>query len=315
MKTHTSCICIIVLLFFSLSSCKKEDKNNISQTIIQYTRDNGLPFNHINSLAIDFRGNVWIGGDFCYSVAMFNGQNWVNYNIHDILGSVGGNSIAVDSKDNKWFGTNNGVVKFDGTNWTKYGISDGLPDTMVNAIAIDSLDNKWFGTNKGLSKFDGKHWQTFTIEDGLLSNKIYSIVIDLKNNKWITTAHGISKFDDIQWTSILVDNGENEAIAVDHEGNIWTGFLNLMKYDGTIWTTFNDVSFVGIFAITIDKNNNKWIGTLGDPINKIEEIYKFDGTNWKQFGNYGRVSSIALDSLNNVWYGTIDGVSKIILSN
>jgi hypothetical protein len=42
---------------------------------------------------------------------------------------VGG--VAVDTNNNKWFGTDQGVAKFDGATWTAFTIADGLPSNII----------------------------------------------------------------------------------------------------------------------------------------------------------------------------------------
>ena len=78
-----------------------------------------------------------------------NEQNWIAYKTTEGLAFNMVNSIAIDAKGNKWFGTPGGVSKFDGTNWINYTTADGLADNRVYFIAIDAQGNKWFGTYFG----------------------------------------------------------------------------------------------------------------------------------------------------------------------
>jgi len=56
-------------------------------------------------------------------------------------------SIAIDAHDNKWFGTDNGVIKFDGKNWTAFNSNNSaLTGAYYPAIAIDKQQNIWCGT-------------------------------------------------------------------------------------------------------------------------------------------------------------------------
>jgi len=57
--------------------------------------------------------------------------NWNSYTIANGLADNLVYSIAIDNKDNKWFGTNKGVSKFDNVNWNTYTIADGLADKGV----------------------------------------------------------------------------------------------------------------------------------------------------------------------------------------
>ena len=67
---------------------------------------------------------------------------WTIYTDSNGLSSNTVSSIAIDSQNNKWFGTTTGVSKFDGKNWFNYGLSNGLADTYILSIAIDKQRNK-----------------------------------------------------------------------------------------------------------------------------------------------------------------------------
>ena len=47
-------------------------------------------------------------------------------------------AIAIDSNNNKWIGTNDGLVKFNNQDWIAFDTSNSkLPDNYVTSIAID----------------------------------------------------------------------------------------------------------------------------------------------------------------------------------
>jgi ligand-binding sensor domain-containing protein len=61
----------------------------------------------------------------------------------------------------------------------------------------------------------------------------------------------------------------------------------LAKFDGVNWTVYNTLNSGlpnnWVYAIAIDGQGNKWIGTLGGG------LAKFDGVNWTVYNteNYG----------------------------
>jgi hypothetical protein len=75
------------------------------------TSNSGLPDNDVETIAIDEKGNIWIGtGIICCG----------------------------------------GLAKFDGTNWTVYNtLNSNLPYDWVSTILIDKQGNKWIGTSGG----------------------------------------------------------------------------------------------------------------------------------------------------------------------
>ena len=232
-------------------------------------------------------------------------QQWITYDTTNSgLASNYIGKIDIDRQGNKWFATievkyevviiarARGVSKFDGTNWVTYDTSNsGLGSNIVTSIVVDSLDNKWFGTRgAGVSKFDGTTWVNYNRSNsGLVSDTVMGTIIDPEGNIWFGSPKGVSKFDGVTWVTYDTSNSglpTNEAapIAVDRQGNIW-------------FTTFET-----------------WPGII--PIVKGYGVTRFDGTNWVTYNttNSGLaddlVLSMAVDSLDNKWFGTIRGVSK-----
>jgi ligand-binding sensor domain-containing protein len=78
-----------------------------------FTRSEGLPSDHVLSVAIDGRWDVWIGSKD-KGIARYDGEKWIPYG--PVMGFSGRTIpvIAVDLGDNKWFNSEQGVFKFDG---------------------------------------------------------------------------------------------------------------------------------------------------------------------------------------------------------
>jgi hypothetical protein len=82
------------------------------------------------------------------------------------------------------------------------------------------------------------------------------------------------------------------------------------KFDGTTWKVYDNTTSSlpdnNINVITVDGNNNIWIGTSNG-------LSKFDGSTWTNYNtsnsglldNY--ISAIAIDQYGNKWIGTIQG--------
>ena len=79
---------------------------------------NSISSNFVYSIAIDAKGNKWIGTE--NGVCKFDGQNWVNYKVGDGLIENHVYTIAIEKSGSKWFGTNGGVSRFDDVSWTTY---------------------------------------------------------------------------------------------------------------------------------------------------------------------------------------------------
>lgn len=190
-----------------------------------YSVDDGLPDEWVYAIAIDNDGVKWFGTEA--GVSSFDGKNWKNYNHNNGLGaleseigdyekievrsryhaegsekSVKGYSpnfvlaIAVDLKDNKWFGTwGAGISRFDGKGWKNYTVRDGLAGNFVSDITIDKDGKIWAATEGGISMLDGERWHSFKGKDGLIGESLFTVAIDREGYKWFGAIGGISRLD------------------------------------------------------------------------------------------------------------------------
>lgn len=172
---------------------------------------------------------------------------------------------------------NQGVVAFTAENMPGAVLSD-----FVRSLAIDQR-GVWIGyfatapnAPNGLGHYNGKDWADCNHPDGTAGKDINAIAIDKKGNLWAATwKNGVVMFDGKTWHSYT---------------RVSTNYV--LPSDET-------------FGITVDDQNNVWVGTL-------EGVAKFDGTSWgapytKENGTLQEnpVHAIAFDSAQNIWIGHI----------
>jgi hypothetical protein len=73
----------------------------------------------VQTLAVDNKGFVW-AGTFGKGASVFNGSDWQTYDSRECFYGSSVNSIACDSRDRLWLGTDFGLAVFDGSNWSQY---------------------------------------------------------------------------------------------------------------------------------------------------------------------------------------------------
>lgn len=224
----------------------------------------------------------------CVILYSVNAQDlWHNLNTEnsDIL-SDQINSVLVDTENNLWVayagagGTGHGISKFTGTEWTHYNsINSGLPNDDIRAMALDAAGNIWFGCyNAGLVKFNGTTWTRYhTGNSGIAGDGVTSI-------------------------------------KLDHSGNLWIGgyFDGVSKFNGTTWTVYNksnapfgqDVNCIN--ALTIDSNNNVWVGLGCD--GGLAKLTVASGT-WTKYTTansglaHNYVTALVQDAEGKIWIG------------
>jgi ligand-binding sensor domain-containing protein len=307
---------IIILLLLLLTNLILAQTN---QWLFINKENSSLEFNIINSIEIDNSNKVWLGYSlygYHSGLVKYDGTNWTLWNIskRDSF-NWAFSAVKVDKYNNVWLHQNRRLYKFDGFDWNLY--MNQSPLIMMYAkfpqIEIDKNDSKWIfsPTMMYLVKFNNSdfflyypgnsplpvpwggqvkaegdslwictygglvllyndNWKTFdTTNTKMPSQRFFSFAKDSNGVRWLGTADkGLLKWvNDSTFISYnksnspMPDNFVN-VITVDKNNNLWIGTDHgLVKFDGTNFTTFPDTYWWSILSIKIDRFNNKWIGT------------------------------------------------------
>ncbi len=167
-----------------------------------------------------------------------------------------------------------------------YNIEDGLSQSTINCIYQTKDGIMWFGTQDGLNAFDGYKFMNFrripNNDNSLSSNYINDITEDDNENLIIATRGGITIWNRHTGTfKHLITSEDNEKINIRDKdilqvkyknGIIWAlSSQELFKIQGNNIQKFqfreqssevsNSLTSENLYALTIDNNNNVWIGT------------------------------------------------------
>ena len=229
--------------------------------------------------------------------------------------------MDIDSNNNIWMATNDGVIKFDGNNWTFYNQNNSpIPNNVCYTIATEG-NIIWIGSVWGLVQFDGgTNWQVYTtMNSGLPYDYIVSINIDSHGVKWIGTLEplgtdggGVTKFDGINWTTYDTSNSNISSnwafnTFVDRTDVKWisTNF-GLDIYEDTTfinYTPFNSgLPDLSVGRIKEDLSDSiYWIGTNNGlaKFDRAQNLWSVYDTSNSLPSNY--VYDIEIDSLNRKW--------------
>ncbi|PQP79497.1 hypothetical protein C6B38_01000, partial [Spiroplasma sp. ChiS] len=216
------------------------------------------------------------------------------------------NSIAVDTKDNIYFCTDNGafVLKHGATTPTKINGIKGI----INHISVDTKDNIYFAGGDGA--FVLKHGATTPTKINGINMTAYSVAVDSNDNVYFGTDSGIFLLE--KWTTIpKVINGitgKINSLAVDSKNNIYFVVSNLdsiwlMTWLQTIPTKIDGING-RVLSVAVDSNDNVYFSTTGG-------VYKLSAgatTPTKINGISTQINSLAVDSNDNIYFGTDKGV-------
>lgn len=275
--------------------------------------------NTITCLEVDDKDNIWIGtGD---GLSKYENGVWTNYTF-GTQGSIQNQVQCLKFANNRIFvGLYEGLKSFDGVEWSDHVTP---ADHSVKAITADSENNLWVGTNYRLGKitFQDNYNTLYEFNIGnskLPSNYVKQVAFNSDGYAWICTNLGIAKFDGINWEiyndkNLLLTERDISftSVAVEASNNLWfatnTGLvLHLLDGDIVKYDTTNSPIKYPVTSIVVDKDYNKWFGT-------VKGIHKLTDTAWTTFNadnsqlTNDYVNSLTVSETNDVYIATYEGV-------
>lgn len=308
---------IIIFLILTNHSLSQENW-------ILYNKDNSpLPSNMITSVVQDKDEIYWIttlpeinnmsGG----GIAKFHNGNWEIFTAEN--SPLPTNRIswgAVDSLNNKWFGTyDEGIIRYNSGEWHVFNNSNsGLHSNDIYQISVGKNNTLWIATySEGIAKYDGESWQIFRQSDFDLPSEKMNFVFPDKDTIWAGTDYGgLIFYTKGIWHHFGTGNyspGFNFSVmslTKDQEGFFWsnafktnTGAL-LIKFIGSEIVYFDSSltgfnSKYGYHSIGVDISNNKWIGTN-------DGLLLYNNNEWIKYNSpysNNSFSFIYIDNYNN----------------
>jgi ligand-binding sensor domain-containing protein len=218
-------------------------------------------------------------------------------------------------KDNIiWIGVSGkGLLKFSGKSITSYSVKEGLSSEIVMSIGENQKEEYLFGTyDKGLVLLGGNGPLYFDNKNGLSQNAIWSLK-NIKNTCWIGFNKGASYLSDnkiihnefIKGKIKTIESIGDEDIYFGGKRGLWRNYkgvyshiLKNEKYD------INKIQITNEKIFLATKNGFFW--QYSDRIDSLFNQVKLNENN---------CNTLIIDSYNNVWIGTINGLFIISPEN
>lgn len=246
---------------------------------IYNTSNSNIPFNYLNAIAVDENSNFWAGSYFGnIRLTKFDDNTWTNWDtINSPIPEDCIMSLIFDNQNNLWllcmpgpYYGNNYLLEL--TQDSVWNLHTSFTDFIgYRQMLIDQNHIVWIGDWHGMYKYDGDKLIYIQGHPGQYCTDIKQ---DSIGNIWIATGLAgwgcLVKYDGISFTSY--PNIQAISIEVDSLGNVWAGTesgtfnAELVKYDGSNWTTYNPANSplpetFRIEDLAFDKFGNLWIGT------------------------------------------------------
>ena len=255
---------------------------------IQFTGKDYGENSYPEHLAVDSRGNLWVGILWGSRVVRFDGVSWTTF---DQSGSrlPGGEKqkILADRSGNVWFaGFWQDLKRFDGVAWQSVPNPGNLVSWKVYDMAEDQRGAVWLATNEGLTRFDGFSWRTWTSAEGLPDNNVQAVAVAPDGNIWCVTGGKLCSFD-----------GKSVTI-----------------YPGPVEGEWGGAPFFQ-GPIAVDEKGTVWACSgSGDSTHYVKGLWSFRDGAWEHFlpgfGKEGYVTGAYPDRRGTVWYITSLGLAS-----
>lgn len=238
-------------------------------------------------------------------------------NNEGIACKVGG--IAFDNSGNLWATSShaNHVLSVritDGTSlgqWYSYNLGSFSSSSDLGPLMVDSYDQKWIITRetKPILVFNDNGTPSITTDDkvkemtsaagngGIPGDKVFSMAVDKDGEVWIGSDEGVSIF--YSPGNIFTSGYNFDAQRILIPRNDGSGLADIL------------LEFETVTAITVDGNNNKWIGTDRSGVFHLSpdgqtELHHFTEQNSPLLSN--NITSITITNDGEVFFGTAKGI-------
>jgi ligand-binding sensor domain-containing protein len=193
----------------------------------------------------------------------------------------GVHSIALESPESIWIGTNHGLTHI--TNDAIQTWDNMILDSEGVRCLLIVNNDIWACSSKGVGIWSGTTWYNF-VE---LSTPIY-IAQGMNNDIWVATwESGVARWDGSSW-NVWTDgegiSGERiTSFLVSDLGDVWVGTkTGISRWNGQRWKVYNTSQGLTSEYITVlyqSPNGTLWAGTLAGDIN----YYNPDSDFWYSF--------------------------------
>ncbi|MGD9201445.1 MAG: hypothetical protein PVI26_07785, partial [Chitinispirillia bacterium] len=261
--------------FFKAFSCRLEKPNRMLSPAVVY--------NDSCIWLTDLRGNLIMFNKqkaTIFPPSQLGVQGYVNY----ILPDRDESSVWIGYGDSYH---NVAAIHFDGdTVNERITKNDGLTGTHIPAIARDSSENLWFASNSGVA----------VLHDTILTK------YQCSDDRWFCSY--------------------NHVLFVDNSGIVWAhSSSGIARFDGHSWKHFDsvtvspDLPYARYSHIIQDTSGTVWFGTEGMSDYRGSGLLAYKDNRWYQFTTRdgipcNSIRSLDLDSKNNLWILTDNGIAK-----
>ena len=271
---------------------------------------------YINGFYKDHTGDIWILTFFNGLYRYHNGR-FANYLVDTLSKDAIMNSISAMAQvaDNKYVVVSQGCTYiFDGRKFSIFDSSNVTLRRNTNSVAEFANNKFLLGTDEGVFLYGSENGK-FILEDRALpSVAVYKVVVT-STRILILTKEGVLSFPNAgkqpfsnPCKKYLAGKAVRD-IAADKEGKLWVLADTVFKIENEQITKYSQENGLptNIQSIYCDKQGLLWFANRAGISMLGDEYYEFSSI--RDDKNYIGVSSLDINSQNDLWIGTGNGIA------
>ena len=312
------------------------------QGLFHYDRDKKKLFHYLYDSSLPNVSHFWISGDTCwvglYADNLYCVPKDFSAPMRPFKDSKGNETFKGETINQGTGGAYNCIYVASNVGLTEINFTTRKTRRLLNAyvrtLQLKSDNELWAGTETGLyicHLTDGKQvYLTVPEQDdayALSDNAIYSLCLDKEGGMWIGSYFGGVNYYPFQWTyfeKIYPREGFRDfgrrvrEICEDNNGNLWIGtedkgLFNLNPRNGTLIPFRHPSVYRNIHGLCLD-NNQLWVGTFSDGLNRIDlstrQVHHYSKGDAENQLPANDVFSICRTTTGDVWIGTTSGLVR-----
>lgn len=231
----------------------------------------------VNSLLLDRRGNLWVGGSFGLITRTATGE-LRHYTVQNGLPATFVRCMWEDRDGNIWAGTDGGLARLEDGHFSSNSLGSSRDRDLVRSIYEDADGNLWVGMNSGLVRLRNDVFSVYGESEGLPSD-------------------------------------EPTTVYQDRRGRIWVGFHDaglVQLVDGKparVYTQKDGLPSNEIFSIREDRDGDLLIAARGGP-SRLHDGH-FINPHWRDPLNRRVAFDFMQDREGRLWVATPAGVIQL----
>ncbi len=279
----------------------------------QFTEDNGLPANAVQSLFEDSQGQMWIGTNG--GLALIDSTFQVTQPFSRELNTPVF-ALAADTIQQLLIGTERGLYQLN----HQQQLTQILADVPVATLLQEISGMLWIGTvDRGLLRLYKNQLEQLSIEQGLPNNRVLALLRDKEHSLWVGTNGGVFRLRDAPFTTYTTQQGLADnyvrTVMSDNAHCVYVGSSRGLDQvcQGKVSNIDLSSHALGqsVLSLAPGQQHSIWIGTYTDGL-----LHYADG---KVKAHYQSVDGLAANEVRailpkadgSVLVGTAQGLSLI----